>query len=47
MGGMVSTSNHIMGDTVEVETDAIVLFTIEIGGGDAEGQQKSEGSKDE
>jgi thiamine pyrophosphokinase len=30
MGGMVSTSNHIMGDKVEVETDVVVLFTIEI-----------------
>jgi thiamine pyrophosphokinase len=30
MGGMVSTSNHVMGDTVEVETDVVVLFTIEV-----------------
>ncbi|KAF2435197.1 thiamine pyrophosphokinase-like protein 1 [Tothia fuscella] len=30
MGGMVSTSNHIMHDKVEVQTDVVVLFTIEM-----------------
>jgi thiamine pyrophosphokinase len=31
MGGMVSTSNHVMGDEVEVEVfDEMVLFTIEL-----------------
>jgi thiamine pyrophosphokinase len=29
MGGMVSTSNHVVADTVIVETDHYVLFTIE------------------
>jgi thiamine pyrophosphokinase len=29
MGGIVSTSNHVLGDKVEVETDHVVLFTIE------------------
>jgi len=30
MGGMVSTSNHVLGDTLVVETDQIMLFTLEI-----------------
>jgi thiamine pyrophosphokinase len=30
MGGQVSTSNHVVGDRVDVETDAVVLFTIEV-----------------
>jgi thiamine pyrophosphokinase len=29
MGGMVSTSNHVLGDEVEVVTDHVVLFTVE------------------
>ncbi|TID27663.1 thiamine pyrophosphokinase [Venturia nashicola] len=29
MGGMVSTSNHVLGDEVVVVTDRIVLFTVE------------------
>lgn len=29
MGGMVSTSNHVVADTVTIETDHYVLFTIE------------------
>jgi thiamine pyrophosphokinase len=29
MGGMVSTSNHVLGDEVVVLTDHVVLFTVE------------------
>jgi thiamine pyrophosphokinase len=29
MGGMVSTSNHVLEDEVEIVTDRVVLFTIE------------------
>ncbi|QDS72848.1 hypothetical protein FKW77_007104 [Venturia effusa] len=29
MGGMVSTSNHVLGDEVVVVTDRVVLFTVE------------------
>lgn len=30
MGGQVSTSNHVTADSVSIETDAPILFTIEI-----------------
>lgn len=30
MGGQVSTSNHVKADSVRIETDAPILFTIEI-----------------
>lgn len=33
MGGMVSTSNHVMEDEIVVETTAVVLFTIELSAG--------------
>lgn len=29
MGGMVSTSNHVLRDEVVVATDHVVLFTVE------------------
>jgi hypothetical protein len=29
MGGMVSSSNHVVEDVVEIESDREVLFTVE------------------
>lgn len=37
MGGMVSTSNHVLGDEVVIVTDRVVLFTIERVRGDSSG----------
>ncbi|RPB11779.1 thiamine pyrophosphokinase [Morchella conica CCBAS932] len=36
-GGLVSTSNHLAGDEVVVETSGCVVFTVEIRGGDCGG----------
>jgi thiamine pyrophosphokinase len=37
MGGQVSTSNHVKRESVEIETDTVVLFTIEIFNGKGDG----------